>query len=329
MTAPPPSAVRPARPLLFLCYSTSDKPTATRLAHDLVANGVEVFWDEWEIRTGDSIRQKIDLGLGGCTHFAVLLTPDSISRPWVNAEIDAGLIRKLDKECAFLPLRLGLDVRQLPPFLRGLRSVALDEYDTGLRTLLNDIHGISNKPPHGPPFVPHTDVDAATSLGLSIAAYRIVRMFCLLSEDGTYRDPLLGNDEMMSEAKLTVDELEETVDELESLGLVKPMREAFGHPLGYRAVGALTKLFAFADGEFMPWDPKSDARILASMMLDHKNGFLDVEAAAKELEWTPRRINPACEFLVQAGAAEHSNALTHPIHYSWLQKTPRTRRFLA
>lgn len=319
---------RGGRPLLFLCHSTSDKPTAARLARDLMSKGVDVFYDEWEIRTGDSIRQKIDEGLAGCTHFGVLLTADSISRPWVNAEIDAGLIRKLDKECAFLPLRLGLDVRQMPPLLRGLRSVALDDYDSGLQVLLNDIHGVSDKPPLGPPFVEHTEYDAATSLGLSVGAYRLARLFCLGSENGTYGDPRLTNDEMMTEAQLTIDELEETIDELESAGLVKPMR-AIGQRLGYGAVAALSQLFAVADGEFMPWDPRSDARILASMMLEHKAGFLDVDAAVKELGWTPRRINPACEFLVQADAAEHSNTLSHPLHYSWLRKTPKTRRFLA
>ncbi len=85
-------------PSAFLSYAWEDADLARRIANALQANGVETWWAEWSIQPGDSFRQMIDRGLSQCTHFLVLLTPHSISKPWVNMEIDSGLIRKIESQ---------------------------------------------------------------------------------------------------------------------------------------------------------------------------------------------------------------------------------------
>ena len=77
-------------PRVFLSYTWGDRELAERIANALQANGIDTWWAEWCISAGDSLRQKIDEGLGDCTHFLVLLTPNSIEKPWVNQEMDAG-----------------------------------------------------------------------------------------------------------------------------------------------------------------------------------------------------------------------------------------------
>lgn len=59
-------------------------------------------WSKWEIGAGDSIRRKIAAGLGTCTVFIVLPTPNSVSRPWVGAE--GGIVRQPQHDSA---VRLG------------------------------------------------------------------------------------------------------------------------------------------------------------------------------------------------------------------------------
>jgi hypothetical protein len=65
-----------------------------------MAKGIEVWFDEWEIRTGDSLRRKMEEGLANCTHFVVLphteLPP--LHKTWVETEIDAGFIRSVGGE---------------------------------------------------------------------------------------------------------------------------------------------------------------------------------------------------------------------------------------
>ena len=72
-----------------------------------MAKGIEVWFDEWEIRAGDSLRRKMEEGLANCTHFVVLLTPNSLHKPWVETEIDAGFIRAVGGESRFIGIRVG------------------------------------------------------------------------------------------------------------------------------------------------------------------------------------------------------------------------------
>lgn len=114
-----------APPKVFLSYTTADQAVARKIAEALIAQGVQTWWDQWEVRAGDSLRQKIDEGLGGCTHFVVLLSATSIHKPWVNAELDAAFVRRLDEQCTLIPLRYGIEPSDLPILLQGLRSPAI------------------------------------------------------------------------------------------------------------------------------------------------------------------------------------------------------------
>ena len=68
-------------PIAFLAHASEDKDLVRRIVISLADSGISTFFDEWEIRTGDSIRQKIDQGLSNRTHFLVLLTENSIAKP--------------------------------------------------------------------------------------------------------------------------------------------------------------------------------------------------------------------------------------------------------
>jgi hypothetical protein len=48
---------------VFVSYCSKDKPVVRGLAERLKADGLRVWFDEWEIRAGDSIQHKIDEGL--------------------------------------------------------------------------------------------------------------------------------------------------------------------------------------------------------------------------------------------------------------------------
>lgn len=63
---------------------------AKPLAEGLVERGIPVWYDNWEIGYGDSLRRKMEQGLGDCTHFIVLLTATSIGKPWVKRRSTQG-----------------------------------------------------------------------------------------------------------------------------------------------------------------------------------------------------------------------------------------------
>ena len=123
----------------FLSFGWEDHDLAKSIAEYLHGNGIETWWAQWEIRAGDSLRQKIDEGLGVCTDFIVLLTPTSIHKPWVNQEMDAGLVRKIELGARFIPLRSNLPVSALPPLFKGMLSPSIDDFEDDAGSLVHDI----------------------------------------------------------------------------------------------------------------------------------------------------------------------------------------------
>lgn len=58
--------------LVFVSHNKSDKATARLLASALVETGVNVWFDEWSLRPGDSIVGGIENGLAECDVFVLI-----------------------------------------------------------------------------------------------------------------------------------------------------------------------------------------------------------------------------------------------------------------
>ena len=213
-------------PVAFLCHASENKPLARKIAQELHNNRIDTFFDEWEIRSGDSIRQKIDEGLGRCTHFIVLLTPESIDKEWVKVEMDAGFVRKVAGQCSFIPLRFGLSHKSLPPLLQGIFSPSIDNYEDAIKALVSDIYGLSKKTPLGdrPNFTLPPNGLEDNPLGLSIASLKVSEMIAKRSKTGYSGDPQIHVDEIRKVSKLSDSDIQDCVEELEELGLVEPLR---------------------------------------------------------------------------------------------------------
>ena len=50
-------------PQLFIAHSSADKELVRHLAMDLIARDISVWFDEWEIRVGHSLMDKIESGI--------------------------------------------------------------------------------------------------------------------------------------------------------------------------------------------------------------------------------------------------------------------------
>ena len=135
---------------VYFAHASEDKPVARSIVNALMDNGIKVWFDDWEIRAGDSLRRKMEEGLERCTHFVVLLTRKSIKKPWVQEEIDAGLVRKIEQKGKFIGIRYGLEVDDLSPFLKAslVPHVDPNEPET-IKRLINDIHEVGLKPDVG------------------------------------------------------------------------------------------------------------------------------------------------------------------------------------
>lgn len=313
-------------PYAFLCHASEDQPLVERLASDLRAAGIETFFDKWEIRSGDSLRQKIDEGLGQCTHFLALLSPVSLTKSWVKAELDAGFVLKVNAQATLIPVRVGLDARALPPLLAGVLSPSLDDYGEGTKTLIEDIHGVSKKPPLGSRGHMLSSV-WGQKVGLTAGAARVAEIFLLRSARGRAEDPDLKVNELLLLTGYSNSQLIDAIDELEEYSLIKPARGIGLPPFGYMKVRATDHLFAALDAAVMGWSPESDARMVATLLVNDERGRGSMHRLADQLGWRSRRMNPALAYLRDHDLAVISRNLDPEYVTDSLMATPRTRRF--
>ena len=308
---------------VFLSYTSDDTELARRIAETLMAAGINTWWDKWCIYSGDSLRQKIDEGLGDCTHFLVLLTPQSINKPWVNAEMDAALVRKLDDQCKFLPVRHDLPVSALPPLLKALFSPTVTT-DEEIKQLINDICGVSRKPPLGAP--PEAVAEARqVATGYSPAATAIARLFVERSKHGLGGDPLFRVGELAQETDLSIEDTRDAIDELSDFVEMSDRRAEISR----QYVSAKETCFAEFDRHWKPWNPAEDALQLAADLVNDPEFPSAPGEVAERYDWKPRRLNPAISYLLEQGLI-HDLRITNPSPYAvaGISGNDQTRRFV-
>lgn len=92
---------------VFLSHSSKDKAVVRSVAERLRTDGLRVWFDEWEIRPGDSIPAKIEEGLERSRVLVLCMSENAFGSDW--AQLEAGTFRfrdPLNKERRFIPLRL-------------------------------------------------------------------------------------------------------------------------------------------------------------------------------------------------------------------------------
>lgn len=90
---------------VFISHASEDKDAIVRsLASALTDQGLKVWYDEFTLRIGDSLRQKIDRGLASSRVGLVVLSPSFIAKGWTNYELDGIVTRTVSGEQILLPI---------------------------------------------------------------------------------------------------------------------------------------------------------------------------------------------------------------------------------
>jgi hypothetical protein len=315
------------RPLrAFICHASEDNALARQIAADLHAAGIDTFFDEWEIKAGDSLRRRIDEGIEACTHFIVLLTPQSLQKPWVNAELDAGFVRRVEGHCILVPLRHQLGVDRLPPLLAAIRSPQIHDYERDIAILINDIRGLTRKPAVA--MVRGSQPSWGPNLALSPLAAMLAELFSKRSENGRAWDPQLAVDDMREVTRASDVDLIDAISELEDLGWVEPQRVMGAGPFGYYFVTPTDNLFEHVDPHVMEWNTTADAARVAAEVVNSDERGCQAHELIERLKWTPRRLNPALSFLVSRDLVDWSRVNDPVFVTHYIGETPKTRRFV-
>lgn len=90
---------------VFISHASEDKEELVRpLAKLLIEAGFEVWYDEFQLKVGDSLRRSIDRGLASSKFGIVVLSPAFFSKNWPQYELDGLVARELQGTKVILPL---------------------------------------------------------------------------------------------------------------------------------------------------------------------------------------------------------------------------------
>lgn len=127
---------------VFISHSSRDKWIARKISQEIEELGVSTFLDEKNIETGDSIDGAIGAHLKDSDELLMLLSPTSITSPWVLIEI--GGAKALGKR--LVPILLHVPPNDVPSPLRDYLARDLNDVDKYYDELRARLKGGTPKP---------------------------------------------------------------------------------------------------------------------------------------------------------------------------------------
>ena len=128
---------------LFISHASEDKDEFVRpLAELLEQNGIKVWYDEFTLKLGDSLRQSIDNGLANSRYGVVVISPNFFRKGWPQKELNGLVAREVVEEKVILPVWHQItadEVRRHSPTLADKVAVISEK---GLNDVVSQILGV-------------------------------------------------------------------------------------------------------------------------------------------------------------------------------------------
>ena len=99
---------------VFINYKSQYKQWIEVLAHNLKAQHLSVFLDDWEFIPGNPILEDMNCGLEQSKNGILLATPEAIQSGWVKSEYYKMVDLMNHRGFKNLPIVLGKEIPDLP-----------------------------------------------------------------------------------------------------------------------------------------------------------------------------------------------------------------------
>lgn len=125
---------------LFISHASEDKDEIVRtLAEELQKLGVKVWYDDFTLKVGDSLRKSIDHGLLKSRYGTVILSSAFCSKNWTQYEFDSMITREMNGHKMILPIWHKVTKNDVIDFSPALAD------KVALNTSLNSIEEIAKQ----------------------------------------------------------------------------------------------------------------------------------------------------------------------------------------
>lgn len=126
---------------VFISHASEDKEELVRpLAQMLKKNRVEVWYDEFSLKLGDSLRGSIDIGLTKSRYGIVILSKNFFNKGWPQWELDGLVQRQINaKANLILPIWHGVTKEDLIEYSPSLADKVAVSSDKGLDHITTEL----------------------------------------------------------------------------------------------------------------------------------------------------------------------------------------------
>lgn len=129
---------RTEKPLAFISHDSRDKEEiAKKLALALSSRMCPVWYDEYSLKVGDSLRESIEKGLKECKKCIFILTPNFLANGgWAKTEYQSIFTRELvERQKVILPVWAGVTSQDIYQFSPILADRVAAQWSDGLDTV--------------------------------------------------------------------------------------------------------------------------------------------------------------------------------------------------
>jgi hypothetical protein len=127
---------------IFISHASEDKNFVGPLATVLRDRGYKTWYDEFVLRVGDSLTERIDYGLANSAAGILVLSPSFIAKPWPRTELAGLRARHLANATRLIPIWHNIRADDLLKFSPPLADIKALQSSAGLESIVRDLSAV-------------------------------------------------------------------------------------------------------------------------------------------------------------------------------------------
>jgi len=125
---------------VFICHASEDKEGFVHpLALQMRKNGLNVWYDNFELTVGDSLRRSIDRGLAHSQYGIVVISTSFLQKEWPQKELDGLVAREVNGRKVILPVWHNVDKNTVARYSPTLADRYATSSGDGLEKVVKDL----------------------------------------------------------------------------------------------------------------------------------------------------------------------------------------------
>lgn len=128
---------------VFISYASEDRIEVVEpLVHALCAANISVWYDQFELKVGDSLRRKIEEGLARSDYGIVILSQHFFGKHFPNLELNGLAQREVKGEKVILPIWYNVDAEDVRNYSSPLADRVATDWKDGVSVVVEKLMSV-------------------------------------------------------------------------------------------------------------------------------------------------------------------------------------------